>query len=165
MSVGCIFVLSVQYFGNTLRYFFGVASEMIEVSHVMTRFVTVHILSYHTSTENRQLFIGGNCQSEHRVEFLFKSLNASHCIAQSFDILWHKPTIMPSVAFAEVFTIIFGVKRVDELPFAILRTEESSFFVEEITPVFSAFGKVSLIFFFIQSFGKLCNTPIVVSVL
>ena len=165
MSIGGIVVLGAQYLAHSLTGFLGVSGKIVQISYVVTWFVAVYVLPYHTGTKDRQTLIGGRSKGEHRVEFLLKSLFASHRLYKSRYIVGYKPTVLPSIALAEIRGVVFWVKRIDKGGFAVSRSEESSARVEKIAPVLGSSGKVVSISAFAQSSRKLSNTPIVISIL
>ena len=165
MSIGGIVVLGAQYLAHTLTGFLRVSGKIIQISYVVTWFVAVHVLPYHTGTKDRQTLIRGRSKGKHRVEFLLESLFASHRLYKSRYIVGYKPTVLPSIALTEIIGIIFRVKRIDKGTFAISRSEESSTRVEKVAPVLGSSGKVVSISAFAQSSRKLSDTPIVISVL
>ena len=165
MSIGGIVVLDAQYLAHTLTGLFGVSGKIVQISYVVTWFVAVHVLPYHTGTKDRQTLIRGRSKGEHRVEFLLESLFPSHRLYKSRYIVGYKPTVLPSIALAEIIGVVFRVKRIDKGAFAVSRSEESSARVEKVAPVLGSSGKVVSISAFAQSSRKLSNTPIVISVL
>ena len=165
MSIGGIVVLVAQYLAHTLTGFLRVSGKIVQISYVVTWFVAVYVLPYHTGTKNRQTLIEGRSKGKHRVEFLLESLFASHHLYKSRYIVGYKPTVLPSIALAEIRGVVFWVKRTDKYAFAVSRSEESSTRVEKVAPVLGSSGKLVSISTYAQSSRKLSNTPIVISVL
>ena len=165
MSIGGIVVLGAQYLAHSLTGFLRVSGKIVQISYVVTWFVAVHVLPYHTGTKDRQTLIRGRSKGKHRVEFLLESLFASHRLYKSRYIVGYKPTVLPSIALAEIRGVVFWVKRIDKGAFAVSRSEESSARVEKIAPVLGSSGKVVSISAFAQSSRKLSDTPIVISIL
>ena len=72
---------------------------------------------------------------EHTVQFLGKSVFAACKVYQSVNIVLYRPEILPSVAFADVWSIVVGFETFDKVPLVITRLHERGFRVIKISIV------------------------------
>ena len=99
---------------------------------MVTRLVAMCILTNHTGTENRQIFLPYRYIGKHTIQ-LCRKLVLSACQGnQSLNVVLHRPEIMPGIAFTDVCRIFIGIEvRLEDSP-VVYRLHESCSRIEYI---------------------------------
>ena len=131
---------------------------------MMTRFISMRILPNHSGTKNRQIFIRRRIISEHTIQFLGKTLRTSDQANQTIDILLHRPEILPTVTFANMWSIVIRTEGLNKISFIITRLHKRSLGIIYILIVLRTFIEFSCNLPFTQLFCHTGNTIVIVSV-
>ena len=90
----------------------------------MARFVAVRVLTDHSCAEKWELVIFGRMIGKHTIQLFRKPVFASYEIDQSVNIMLYRPEILPSVAFANMRSIVVCFEIFDKDAFVITRLHE-----------------------------------------
>ena len=131
---------------------------------MVTRFVSMGILTNHSGTEDRKIIFCIRRIGKHAIQFLCKTIRTSCQTNKALYVLWNIPKILPSVTFSNMRCILLGIESINKIPFLITGLHKSGFRIIQITVVLRALAECLGNLLFTHLFGHQRNTVIIESI-